>query len=57
MNHKPANRFIVIESLNTSIDKSCEEIWLNEAEKRLKAYREGRIEGVPMSEVFSEQAE
>ena len=60
MNLKPADRFIIIESLITSLDKpdkSIEEIWANEAEKRLKAYRQGRIEGVPMSEVFSDQTE
>ena len=57
MNLKPADKFIIIESLITSLDKpdkSIEEIWVNEAEKRLKAYRQGRLKGVPMSEVFSE---
>ena len=57
LNLKPADRFIIIESLITSLDqpdKSIEEIWSNEAERRLQAYRQGRLKGVPMSEVFGE---
>jgi len=35
-------------------DTALDELWAEEAEKRLKAYRNGRLEGVPMEEVFKE---
>jgi len=31
-----------------------EQIWAEEAVRRLMAYREGRLKGIPMSEVFAE---
>ena len=55
LNLKPADRFLIIESLITSLDKpdkTIDEIWAKEAEKRLTAYRQGRLKGVPMDEVF-----
>ena len=27
-------------------------MWAEEAEKRLTAYRQGKLEGIPMSEIF-----
>ncbi|WP_133510934.1 addiction module protein [Candidatus Thiosymbion oneisti] len=54
---KPEERFMVVETLLKSLDepdRKIDEIWAEEAEKRLKAYREGRLEGVPMEEVFKE---
>jgi len=36
-------------------NQTLDEIWLEEAEKRLQAYREGRIEGIPMEEIFAEE--
>ncbi|MEW6234309.1 MAG: addiction module protein [Candidatus Omnitrophota bacterium] len=33
-------------------DKKLDEIWAEEAERRLKAYREGRLEGIPMEEIL-----
>ena len=54
---KPEDRFIIIESLLKSLDEpdlKIEEIWADEAEKRLKAYREGRLEGIPMEEIFKD---
>lgn len=54
---KPEERFIVVEGLLESLDepdKKLDDIWAEEAEKRLKAYREGRLEGIPMEEVFKE---
>lgn len=53
---KPADRFLLIENLITSLnepDKKIDEIWANEAEKRLTAYREGRLNSVPMDEILS----
>ncbi len=51
-----ASRFILIDGLLKSLDApdpAIEAIWAAEAEQRLKAYREGRLEGVPMEEVFA----
>ena len=52
---KSEERFLVIEGLLRSLDepdKEIDQIWVKEAEKRLKAYREGRLEGIPMEEIF-----
>ena len=52
---KPEERFLVIEGLLKSLDepdRRIDEIWAVEAEKRLKAYREGRLQGVPMEAIF-----
>ncbi|OGW03127.1 MAG: addiction module protein [Nitrospinae bacterium RIFCSPLOWO2_02_39_17] len=54
---KPEDRFLIIEGLIQSIDepdKKLTDIWMEEAEKRLKAYREGKLEGIPMEEIFKE---
>ena len=54
---RPEERFLVIEGLLKSLDepdKRLDEIWADEAERRLKAYREGRLEGIPMEQVFGE---
>lgn len=40
---KPEERFIIVEGLLTSLDepeKTLDEIWTEEAQKRLKAYRD-----------------
>ncbi len=52
---KPEERFMIVEGLLKSLDEpdqKIDEIWAEEAEKRLKAYREGRLEGIPMEEIF-----
>ncbi len=54
---KPEERFLVIEGLLKSLDepdRRLDEIWADEAERRLKAYREGRLEGIPMEQIFGE---
>jgi putative addiction module component (TIGR02574 family) len=54
---KPEERFVVVEGLLKSLDepdKRLDDIWVEEAEKRLKAYREGRLEGIPMEEIFKD---
>jgi putative addiction module component (TIGR02574 family) len=54
---KPEERFLLVEGLIKSIDepnKKIDDIWAEEAEKRLRAYREGRLEGIPMEEIFKE---
>ena len=55
---KPEERFTLVEGLINSLDepdKKLDEIWAEEAEKRLKAYREGKLEGIPMEEIFKEE--
>lgn len=52
---KPEERLMIVEGLLKSLDEpdqKIDEIWAEEAEKRLKAYREGRLEGIPMEEIL-----
>ena len=52
---KPEERCMVIEGLLKSLDepdRKIDELWALEAEKRLRAYREGRLEGVHMEAIF-----
>ncbi len=52
---KPQDRFTMVDGLLRSLDQpdaSVDAIWAEEAEKRLYAYRAGRLSGVPMEEVF-----
>lgn len=52
---KASERFVLIEMLQESLDKSDPEIdriWLEEAQRRLQAYREGKLAAIPMEEVF-----
>jgi putative addiction module component (TIGR02574 family) len=55
MKLKPADRFLIIEGLIKSIDepdKMIDEIWAEEAERRLKAYRDGKLQTIPVEEIF-----
>ncbi|WP_367026388.1 addiction module protein [Methylococcus sp. ANG] len=55
---KPEERFAIVEGLLKSLDepdKKLDDVWAEEAEKRLKAYREGRLEGIPMEEVLKDE--
>ena len=55
---KPEERFMIVEGLLKSLDepdRKIDEIWAEEAEKRLNAYRKGRFEGIPMEEVFRDK--
>lgn len=55
---KPDERFMVVEGLIKSLDEpdiSLDAIWTDEAEKRLRAYRSGNLEGIPMEEIFKEE--
>ena len=55
---KPEERFMIVEGLLKSLDepdRKIDEIWVEEAEKRLNAYRDGRLEGIPMEEVFRDK--
>jgi len=58
MKLKPEERFSLVESLIKSLDepdKKLDDIWAEEADKRLKAYRGGMLEGIPMEEIFKEE--
>lgn len=55
MKLKPEERFLIIEGLIKSLDepdKQIDEVWIEEAEKRLQAYRDGKLEGIPMEDIF-----
>ena len=55
---KPEDRLALVEVLIESLDepdRRLDEIWAEEAERRLRAYRQGALDGVPMEEVFKEE--
>lgn len=55
---KPEEKFAIVEGLLKSLDepdKIIDDIWADEAEKRLIAYREQRLEGIPMEEIFAKE--
>ena len=52
---RPEEKYKVVEGLLNSLDipdSNLDEIWADEAEQRLKAYREGRLGSVSMEEIF-----
>lgn len=58
MKLNPEEKFLLIEGLLKSLDepdKIIDEIWAEEAEKRLKAYREGKLKSIPYEEVFKDK--
>jgi putative addiction module component (TIGR02574 family) len=57
LNMRPADKYIIIEGLLNSLDepdKTIEQIWTIEAEKRLQAYKEGNIKTLTYEEVFGD---
>lgn len=51
------DRFKIVGGLIKSLDepdRKLDEIWAIEAEKRLASYRDGRMEGIPLEEIFRE---
>jgi putative addiction module component (TIGR02574 family) len=55
---KPDERFKVIDGLIKSLDEpdsTLDELWMDEAEKRLAAYRANDLEGIPMEDVFKQK--
>ena len=55
---KPGERFSLVEGLLRSLDEpdpTLDAIWADEAEKRLKAYRDGRLQAIPMEEIFKDE--
>ena len=58
MTLKPEDRFMIVEGLLKSLDepdRKLDEIWAEEAEKRLMAYRDGKLEGIPMEKIFKDK--
>ena len=56
---KPAERFMVIDALMQSLDApnpDLDAVWLEEAEKRLAAYKAGRLATVSLEDMFGECA-
>jgi len=54
----PPERLLIIEGILKSLDEpdaEIEKIWIEEAEKRLQAYREGKLKGIPIEEIFKQQ--
>lgn len=54
---KPTERFDVVEQILHSLDHpnpEIDRIWQEEAEKRLAAYRAGKIKGIPAEDIFGE---
>ena len=55
---KPAEKTLVIEALLKSLDvpdPKIEKIWAAEAEKRLKAYKAGKIKTISFEELFAKR--
>ena len=57
LNLEPAEKFIVVEGLLKSLDEpdsELDKIWADEAERRLESYRNGKLKGIPMEEIFNQ---
>ena len=55
MKLKPEKRFTLVEGLIKSLhepDKALDQIWAEESENRLRAYREGGLRGIPFEQIF-----
>lgn len=53
----PAERFDLVDQVLRSLDKPDPEIdrvWIEEAERRLAAYRAGKVKGIPAEEILGE---
>lgn len=51
----PEQRFELVEEILHSLDKPdpvIDAIWIEEAEKRLAAFRAGKVKGIPAEDVF-----
>jgi putative addiction module component (TIGR02574 family) len=54
---KALDRLMLIELLQKSLDKpdaEIERVWVEEAKRRLEAYRAGRVQGIPAEEIFGD---
>ena len=51
----PAERLELVDGLLQSLDRpdpAVDAVWLEEAERRLAAYRAGKVRGVPAEDIF-----
>ncbi|MGH8273754.1 MAG: addiction module protein [Gammaproteobacteria bacterium] len=51
----PAKRFELAENILHSLDQpdpAIDAVWIDEAERRLAAYRAGKVKGIPAEDVF-----
>jgi putative addiction module component (TIGR02574 family) len=51
----PEQRFELVEEILHSLDRpdpAVDAVWIDEAERRLAAYRAGKVTGIPAEEVF-----
>ena len=44
---------ILMLSLDEASESEVERLWLEEAERRLQDFREGKVKGIPAEEVFN----
>ena len=54
-NLKPVEKYIIIENLIqelNEIDKDIEKAWVDESERRLKLYRNSKLETISFEEAF-----
>ena len=52
----PKERYMIVESLLQSLDKpdeSIDDMWADEAEKRLQNYRDNKVQTIPFEEIFN----
>jgi putative addiction module component (TIGR02574 family) len=42
----------LLRSMDEPPESEIERLWLEEAERRLKAYREGKVKGIPADQAF-----
>ena len=55
MQLEPSERFELAEELLRSVeqvDPEIDRLWLEEAERRLAAYRAGKVKGIPAEDIF-----
>lgn len=56
----PIERASLVDELIASLDRpdsEIDELWIQEAENRLKAYNSGKLESIPAEVVFQELAD
>ena len=54
---KPHEKSVIVDGLLKSLDVpdwELDDIWAKEAEKRLMAYREGNLKGIPIEDLFTD---
>jgi len=56
LNLESVEKFIIVEGLLKSLDEpdlALDILWAEEAERRLQAYREGKLKGIPIETIFT----